>query len=110
MTLKDIVEKLNLQVLAGAGNLEQNVSGGYVADLLSCVMTGAQPGQLWFTLQTHLNIVAVASLLGVAAIVVTEGAPVTPEAIQKAEEEGVVMLSSAEPTFETIVKLVQAGF
>lgn len=110
MILKDIVEKLQLQVLAGSQHLEQEVTGGYVADLLSCVMTGAQPGQLWFTLQTHLNIVAVASLLGVAGIVVTEGAPVTPETIQKAEQEGVVLLSSAEPTFETLVKLVRSGF
>jgi len=110
VTLKDIIAKLDLQVLAGAGNLDQAVSGGYVADLLSCVMTGAQPGHLWFTLQTHLNIVAVASLLGVAAIVVTESAPVPPETIQKAEQEGVVLLSCAEPTFEAIVKLVRAGF
>jgi len=71
MILRDIVAQLGLQVLAGEEALDQEVTGGYIADLLSCVMAGAQPGQLWFTLQTHLNIIAVASLVGAAGIVVT---------------------------------------
>jgi hypothetical protein len=73
-------------------------------------MAGAQTGQLWFTLQTHLNIVAVASLLGVAGIVVTEGASVPRETVQRAEEEGIVLLSSPQPTFETIRALIEQGF
>ncbi|MBN1261874.1 MAG: serine kinase [Anaerolineae bacterium] len=110
MKIQDIVEQLQWEVLAGAGRLDADAQGGYVADLLSCVMAGAQPGQLWFTLQTHLNIIAVASLTGVAGIVVTESAPVAPETIAKAEAEGVILLSSSEPTFETLVKLTQIGF
>ncbi|HOC21781.1 MAG: serine kinase [Chloroflexi bacterium] len=107
MILRDIVTQLDLQVLAGEGALDQEVTGGYIADLLSCVMAGAQPGQLWFTLQTHLNIVAVASLVGVAAIVITEAAAVGPETINRAAGEGVVLLRSAEPTFETVMKLAR---
>ncbi len=110
MTIQEIVEQLGLKVLAGEESLDREVSGGYVADLLSCVMAGAREGSLWFTLQTHLNIVAVASLLDVAGIVVTEGASVTPETVEKAQEEGVVLLSSELPTFETIRELVQLGF
>lgn len=110
MTIQEIVEQLGLKVLAGEESLDREVSGGYVADLLSCVMAGAREGSLWFTLQTHLNIVAVASLLDVAGIVVTEGASVAPETVEKAQEEGVVLLSSELPTFETIRELVQLGF
>jgi hypothetical protein len=72
-------------------------------------MAGARQGHLWFTLQTHLNIVAVASLLDVAGIVVTEGASVAPETVEKAQEEGVVLLSSELPTFETVRELIQLG-
>lgn len=106
MTIRQIVAELGLKVLAGEHALDREVKGGYAADLLSCVMAGAQSGQLWFTLQTHLNIVAVASLTGVAAVVVTENAPVSSEAIARAEAEGVVLLSSSAPTFETIAKFV----
>lgn len=107
MILREIVAQLGLEVLAGADALDQEVTGGYIADLLSCVMAGAQAGQLWFTLQTHLNIVAVASLVGAAGIVITEGAVVGPETINRASAEGVVLLRSAEPTFETVVKLAR---
>ena len=110
MTVREIVEKLGLQVLAGEEALDREVRGGYVADLLSCVMAGAQPDQLWFTLQTHLNIVAVASLAGVAAVVITENAPVSTETVKRATQEGVILLSSQAPTFETMVKLVKLGY
>ncbi|MFP4343892.1 MAG: DRTGG domain-containing protein [Anaerolineales bacterium] len=110
MTIQEIVEKLGFKVLAGQESLDREVTGGYVADLLSCVMAGAREGQLWFTLQTHLNIVAVASLLGVAGVVVTEGAAVPAETVQKAQEEGVVLLSSELPTFETVRALIPLGF
>ncbi len=107
MILRDIVSRLSLQILAGDEALDQEVTGGYIADLLSCVMAGAQPGHLWFTLQTHLNIIAVASLVGAAGIVVTEGAAIAPETINRAAAEGVVLLRSTEPTFETVVKLAR---
>ncbi|HDQ35045.1 MAG TPA: serine kinase [Chloroflexi bacterium] len=108
-TVKKIAEELGLVVLAGAAETDHEVKGGYIADLLSCVMAGAQPDQLWFTLQTHLNIVAVASLLGIAAIVVTEGAVIPQETIDKAEQEGIPLLLGTDPTFETVVKLAKSG-
>ncbi len=89
--------------------LEGEANGGYVADLLSCVMAGAQPEQLWFTLQTHSNIVAVASLTGVAAVVICEGATVAADTIQKANEQGVVVLRSPHPVYETVKQAVALG-
>ena len=110
MKLKDVIDILDLEVLSGSIDGDIEVEGAYVADLLSCVMAGAQENQLWFTLQTHLNIVAVASLAGLAAIVVTEGAPVGEETLAKAEAQAVVILRSPAPTFETLARLIKAGF
>ncbi len=62
--------------------------GGYVSDLLSCVMAGAKAGNLWVTLQAHINIVAVAALTEVAAIIFTENAQPEPEVIAKANAAG----------------------
>ncbi len=89
--------------------LDGETQGGYVADLLSCVMAGAQAEQIWFTLQTHSNIVAVASLTGVAAVVICEGAAVGAETIQKAKEQGVVLLRSAAPVYETVKQAIALG-
>ena len=63
MTLREMIEKLELIVVAETGALDETVSGGYVSDLLSHVMGQAKAGQIWITMQGHQNIVAVASLV-----------------------------------------------
>lgn len=109
MKLSEVVENTTMQVLAGVTSLDSEVTGGYVADLLSCVMAGAKQGHLWVTLQTHVNIVAVASLLGISGIVVAEGAPIPEDTLMKAEQQDVVILSSQEPVYETVSRLVSLG-
>jgi hypothetical protein len=109
MKVREIVGALGLDVLVGKAHLDREVNGGYAADLLSCVMAGAEAGDLWITLQTHGNIVAVASLLGVAALIVAEGAEVPEATLTKAEQQDVILLSSAEPVYETIARLVALG-
>ena len=71
--LKEIIEKLNLQAVSSAGLADRSVAGGYAADLLSCAMKSAKKDYLWVTLQSHLNVVAVASLLDLAGVIITEG-------------------------------------
>ncbi|MBN2394699.1 MAG: serine kinase [Anaerolineae bacterium] len=109
MQINEIVDKLGLTVLVGADDLKTDVTGGYVADLLSCVIAGAKPHDLWVTLQTHVNIVAVASLKEVAGIVVAEDAVVPAATLEKAEQQGMVMLSSPQPVYETVKQLVALG-
>jgi hypothetical protein len=109
MIVGEVVDQLEWTVLAGDGYLNAEVKGGYVADLLSCVMAGAETGDLWITLQTHANIVAVASLLGIAAIVVAEGAVVPENTLDKAEDQGIAVLSSKDPVYETVAQLISLG-
>lgn len=109
MIVRQVVDQLKWDVLAGDDYLDVEVKGGYVADLLSCVMAGAETGDLWITLQTHANIVAVASLLGVAAIVVAEGAVVPENTLTKAEDQGIAVLSTKEPVYETVASLISLG-
>ena len=109
MNVRAIVDALDLDILAGEEHLDREVTGGYAADLLSCVMAGADAGDLWITLQTHGNIVAVASLLGVAALIVAEGAEVPEATLTKADQQDVIVLSSSEPVYETIAHLVELG-
>ena len=109
MRVPEIVDQLDWTVLAGSDHLDVDVQGGYVADLLSCVMAGAETGDLWITLQTHANIVAVASLLGVAAIVVAEGAVVPEATLAKAEQQGMAVLSTKNPVYETVAQLIPLG-
>jgi serine kinase of HPr protein (carbohydrate metabolism regulator) len=72
-------------------------------------MTGAKSQSIWVTLQSHNNIVAVACLLDVAAIIISEGAKPDDETIQKAREEGVILLATPLNSFHVVGKLWEMG-
>ena len=100
MKLREIVRELSLTVSAGKAGLDREVVGGYAADLLSCAMAGAHPGQVWLTLQGHLNVVAIASLNELSGVIVTEDKPISPETLAKADEEHIPILTTSKTTFE----------
>ena len=81
------------------------VSGGYASDLLSHVMGQAQAGQLWITMQGHQNIIAVASLVGLAAVVVAGGIEPEPQTIAKAKEQEVILCKTPLSVYETAGRL-----
>jgi hypothetical protein len=110
MNLHQIIDKLNLTVLTESRDFAGiTPTGGYSSDLLSCVMAGAKKGNLWITLQAHLNIVAIAALNEVAAIIITENAQPDAASIARANEQGVILLSTPQPTYEISGKLWQLG-
>lgn len=101
MNLQQIIEKLELNVLTELRDFTGiTPQGGYTSDLLSCVMAGAKNGNLWVTLQAHLNIVAVASMLEVAAVIITENAQPDETTITKANEQGIILLSTPKFSYE----------
>ena len=110
MDLQQIIERLELNLLTDPRDFTLiHPEGGYTSDLLSCVMAGAKSKYLWITLQAHLNIVAVAALLEVAAIIITEDAKPDAATIAKANEQGIILLSTPRPTFEIDGKLWEMG-
>ena len=109
MTVRDVVDRLQLHVLAPGDGLDKEITGGYASDLLSDVMGHGKTANLWVTLQTHRNIVAVATLKDLAAVVLVNGRTPDPETLEKAREEKVVVLGSELPAFELVGKLHQMG-
>jgi predicted transcriptional regulator len=109
VTVKEILEVLSLKVLAGANLLDKQVTGGYASDMLSLVMAGAKAGNIWLTMQGHPNVAAVASLLNLAAVVVTESSPVDPLTLQRAEENGLPVLTTPLDTFSTAARMAALG-
>ncbi|MGM0420680.1 MAG: hypothetical protein ACQEQG_06750 [Bacillota bacterium] len=76
-----------------------------MGDLLSNVIARAQKGDVWLTVQGHLNVVAVAELTEVAAVIIVEGQAIDQNTITKAKEKEVLLLSSEESAFALGVKL-----
>ena len=110
MNLQQIIDRLNLAVLTESQDFAVIApTGGYSSDLLSCVMAGARKGHLWITLQAHLNIVAVAALNEVAAIIITENALPDAASIVKANQQGIILLSTPQSTYEVNGMLWELG-
>ncbi|MCB2202688.1 serine kinase [bacterium] len=110
MKLNQIIEDLALVPLTSKDKIKNaDVESGYCSDLLSCVMAGAEAGSVWITLMAHGNIVAVAALLDLAAIIITEGAQPENDTITLAEEKGITLLSTPKDNFHVVGKLWEMG-
>ena len=109
MQLERLVDELELAVLCGEGLLEREVSRGYSSDLMSDVIAHAESGDVWLTMQVHMNVVAVAAMKEAAAVILSGGRKPPEEVIEKAREEKVVLLSSDLPTFEIAGRLYRLG-
>ena len=94
-------------VPAGAGPREAR--GGYASDLLSDVMANAQDGDVWITMQRHVNIVAVAQLKNLAAIVIVNGRQPEADMVARAAEHGVAVVTTPFPAFDVAGRLYAAG-
>ena len=88
---------------------EQEITCGYTCDLLSWVMAKGKPGCAWVTVQTHLNVVAVASLHDMACIIHPEGIAPDPASVAKATEEGIAILRSEKTAYDICRLLADAG-
>ena len=105
ITIENIINELNLHIFAGADKASRPVKGAYSSDLLSDVMGRAREGELWITMQTHKNIVAVAALKELAAIIIVNNGQPDEDTLASAESEGIVMLGAREGSFSVCGRL-----
>ena len=100
MTIKELIDELGLKVFACEGSDTTEITGGYISDLLSDVMGNAEAGNIWITLQAHMNVVAIASLKELSAIILVKDISPDDKVIKKAAELSIPLLGSSENTFE----------
>jgi len=109
MKIADIVQKLKLNVKSGNDLLDREITGGYVSDMLSDVIAHAKTGYIWVTLQTHLNIIPVASMRELSGIIIVNSRQPDPDTLKKAEEEKIPVLGTDMRAFQVVGKLYQLG-
>ena len=84
------------------------IDGAYVGDLLSWVMGRAGADNIWITIMSNLNIVAVATLADVGAILLSEGVRPDGEIIELAVSKGVNVLGTDLSSYEAAVAVSRA--
>ncbi len=109
MTVSDAVSCVEGKLVGGKKRADNPVRGGYASDLLSDVMANAHEGDLWVTLQRHVNIVAVASVRELAGIILVSGRHPDEATVARAEEEGVPIVVSPLSAFDVAGRLFGAG-
>ena len=109
MRVSELVEKFDLEVAAGKSGLDREIRDGYCCDLLSEVMGNAPEGCAWMTVQGHQNIIAVAVLRNMAAIIITGGQAPDNETIKKADHEGIPILQWPGSSYSLAGRLFSTG-
>jgi predicted transcriptional regulator len=99
MKVCELVKTLELTVFSGSSGLEKEITGGYSSDLLSDVMGNAKEGNVWITIQTHKNIMAVASLKEVSAIILVKNLKPEDEVKSISDDEGIPILGTSMDAF-----------
>jgi predicted transcriptional regulator len=107
MKVSEIVPVLGLKVVSGVNGLGRSITGGYTSDLLSDVIGRAGEGYAWITIQTHHNVIAVASLKDLSAVIITGGMQATEETIKKSNDENIPVLLSDDDTFTVTGRLYE---
>lgn len=109
MRVDDLYQMPEFQLVTKGVKGDKEITGGYCGDLLSWVMAHAQKGNLWITVQTHVNIVAIAALLELSCIIVPEDITIEEETIEKSIEEDIAILKSHLNSFEVAKILSERG-
>ncbi|GBD99988.1 DRTGG domain protein [bacterium BMS3Abin07] len=105
MTIGDIINQLSPDSFSIEPDRDIEIKDVYVSDLLSDVMANAGEGSLWITLQTHINIVAVASMKNMPAVILVNGRKPEGETVQKAASEGIALFGTDMHAFELAGRL-----
>lgn len=104
MDIKTLKKKLDLTLVCGE-DLEKEVTGCYCGDLLSWVMSRAQEGDAWLTVMGNINSIGVAVLADVACIILTENAALDDEALKRAEQNGVTILTTEKNSYQVAAEI-----
>jgi len=109
MNVSELKEKLDLTLCAGEGGLEKEVGGCYIGDLLSLAMARVSENNVWITIQTNVNVIAVSALTEAGCVILAEGLKPDDNAIAKANMENIPILSSERTAYELAKELSVLG-
>lgn len=108
MKIKEILKNINFEtVFLEDENAE--VETGYSCDLLSEVIGRAKADSIWITVHTNLNVLAVATMIDIPAVVISEGHNVDDDFVSRAKKEGISVFRTDEDSYTVAGKLYEIG-
>lgn len=108
MKVIELCEAANLTLVTDSADTEREVGGVYACDLLSWVIGRAAENAALVTVMTNVNVIAVAVMADLSCVILSEGVRLDGSALEKAVQNGVAVLSSDKPTYETCLAVNKA--
>ncbi len=109
MQVRDLLSLLDAKLITDASALDADIECGYSCDLLSWVLAHGQEGMAWATVQTHVNVIAVAVLMNMACVILTESVDAEEASLERANKEGLPVLSTNKTAYEVCGLMAKAG-
>lgn len=103
MIVREFLKKNEIAIINEGEKME--LGQPFCCDLLSVVMNRGSVGCTWVTIMANLNTIAVAKLVEASCVILAEGVSLDEMSLKKAQEEGVTVLSSQLPIYETAKKV-----
>ncbi len=104
MKVSDLKEKLDLKVVT-LSDPDREIDGVYIGDLLSFVMGRAQEGNVWITIMSNINVMAVATLVNTSCVLLAEGVSLDEEVVKTANEKEINILGTDKTAYEIAVEI-----
>ena len=109
MKVSELKEKLGLSLCGGEEGLSKDLNGCYIGDLLSLAIARVSENNIWITIQTNVNVIAVSALTEAGCVILAEGLKPDENALNKANLEGIPVLSSPMTAYEIAKELATLG-
>ena len=111
MKLQEIAKTIDGNVITSVNNGSINYEMAFASDLMSDVLTLINDNLVLITglatLQTHKNVMAIASLKDLAAVILVKGLVPEEDTSAQSDLEGIPVLGSGQQTFEVAGKLYE---
>ena len=105
IVLKDVLALLNGELLTPASALEIACPKVFASDLMSDVLTSAEPGSLLLTGLANPHVVCTCSVADLAAVVFVQGKRPGPEVVDQARSISLPLIATKMPMFEACSRL-----
>lgn len=105
MNVKDLIHKLDFEIVCSGATIDSSVEGCFCGDLLSLAMSNIQAKNIWITVQTNVNILGIAALTETSCVIVANGMNIPDNVIEKAKEEDICLLRTKLPAYEVCCRI-----
>lgn len=105
ITLKDIMTWVNGELLTPESPLELECPKVFASDLMSDVLTSAEPGSFLLTGLANPHVISTCSVADLSAVVFVQGKRPGPDVVKQARAMGLPLIATKLPMFEACSRI-----